>query len=108
MHLELNDIGGPQFQNKSGCLPPCRRDEFDMLVRRADNPILMSGVGQNGSALGLTLRSTNTNVETDVILYGLDNMVGDIGGFMGMFLGISLVSIYQVLELFVKKAFRKK
>ncbi len=48
------------LQNVTGCLPPCEYDSFDMLHRNIENPLLLAGVGDDASGIGMTLRSSNS------------------------------------------------
>ncbi len=107
VHLHLNSVGGPQFQKLTRCLPPCQYDRYDMIKRNMDNAVLLASIGMNKSGVAITLRSTNSWVEKDALLYGLDNLVGDVGGFMGMFLGVSLVCIYKDLAERTKRVFNR-
>ncbi len=63
LHLRLFTSGAPQFQNLTGCLPPCQYAEFDLAQRSFENPHITAVFGNRTvSALAISLRSTNEKV----------------------------------------------
>ncbi len=106
-HSSLTEMGASDFQDEEsgcGCLPPCQYDEYDVKERIFENKMLMSGMGQDKTGLGIGLRSEEGWAVRDVYLYDLDSLVGDVGGFMGMFLGVSLITVYQWMVKPIEKA----
>ena len=101
-------MGGPQFQSLSGCLPPCEYDGYEVVLRTIKNPVVMAGYGANVSSMAISLKTTTKRTVRDALLYGPANLLGDVGGFLGMFLGISLVSIYLDASILVKMIIKSK
>lgn len=104
-HLGLAFMGAPQYQDWSGCLPPCVYDDHDIQLRSFPSSGTLSNMfnGTDVTAVGITLPSTSLRVVREVPLYQLSNLVGEVGGCMGMFLGISLLTVYQLMEQLVCK-----
>ena len=45
-------------------------------------------------------------VETEELIYPLQSLVADIGGTLGLFLGFSVMSFWDVIEEFVKAKYK--
>lgn len=47
--------------------------------------------------IGLTYRLSNPNirVEKDVLVYDMNSFIGDVGGFLGLLMGLSLLDVYK-------------
>ena len=55
------------------------------------------------SGIELSLEETDLRVVRDAYLYGVDNLVGEIGGCLGMFLGVSLITLCRSVSWAVRK-----
>ena len=47
------------------------------------------------------------NVRKQYVIYDFNSFIADVGGFMGLLLGFSLLSIYDEMESLLKR-FKKK
>ena len=47
------------------------------------------------------------NVRKQYVIYDFNSFIADVGGFMGLLLGFSLLSIYDEIEGLVKKLKKK-
>ena len=56
----------------------------------------------------LTMWAANNYVlvETEELIYPLQSLVADIGGTLGLFLGFSVMSFWDVIEQFVKDKYK--
>lgn len=52
--------------------------------------------------LTISLSSANYLIEKDVLLYNESNLIADIGGYLGLLLGVSILSIYEMFTNFIK------
>lgn len=100
--------GSPRYERLTGCLPPCEHDVYEVQPRVLENALMMRGIGENATGVGVSLPSTSRVVVRDALLYGVDDLVGDIGGYLGMFLGVSLVTMYQGLAALFQWALGKR
>ena len=69
--------------------------------------------GQNTMEISIFFSQPTITVETEVYLYDGISFFGEVGGYMGLYLGFSMLSIYEAAEDFVarfmsKMAGRKK
>ncbi len=109
VHGAIYNSGSPQFQKETGCLPPCEYDDFDVQERDgALSESVFSYIGEVAQ-VGICLSSTNVWVIRDTWLYGFERLLGEVGGCLGLFLGVSFVSAYQfaltVLNIAVEKKY---
>ena len=47
------------------------------------------------------------NVRKQYVIYDFNSFIADVGGFMGLLLGFSLLSIYDEIEGLIKKLKKK-
>lgn len=98
---EFATKGPNHLTDQTGCYPPCRRNEFEVKN-------IYSGVNfvekLNGSlTLELAYFGTEYHVKEEYLAYGYPDLVADFGGYLGLLLGYSLLSLYDVGS----KMFRK-
>ncbi len=80
--------------------------KFNALVRKMINKDFMVRLaGPNSTGIGLSVHSTNRKKVTERYLYELTNLVGEVGGSMGLFLGASLVSFYQAAVALARRGY---
>ena len=107
-HVATSSMQYSELRDNSGCLMPCEHYEYDMdLEEIAHTPATAGLFDFNVTSVAFSLASTELPVVTEVYLYGASDLVGDIGGCLGMFLGVSMVSIYQMALDVFDKAMRK-
>lgn len=107
-HHQLATSGPKEFLSTSGCLVPCSHHEYDVDKKSYDAQLYSDFRPFNTTGITLSLSDTDVRVVRDAFLYGVDDLIGDLGGCLGMFLGISLVSIYQMLLDAIGKAAKIK
>ena len=77
------------------------------------NPRSVLSVGNNpngcSNMVQLVILPRDTNVEhtTEEWLYDISNFIGDVGGYIGLLLGASMVSVYSMLMDLLKALARK-
>ena len=59
--------------------------------------------GENATGVGVVLYSSNLKTVKETYLYSVANLVGEVGGSMGLFLGASLVSLYEIVTGLARK-----
>ncbi len=92
--INLIKTGKAENDLKSfGCLKPnCVTNEWYLMSRDSYNEFA------NNQSSTLTLEVTPSNclkVTRQILLYGFSNFVADFGGYLGLLLGASLLSIYD-------------
>ena len=58
-----------------------------------------------GSALQIQFESTNVQNIEDSVAYDLQSLIGEVGGTLGLFLGLSTMSFIDFIEFIFKKLF---
>ena len=89
----------------TGCLPSCRRNEFKMKVYQEFSipPIH----GQTYFACMFFYPSGAYIEKSYYYTYDLGDYIGDVGGYMGLLLGCSLLGFYDWLKRICKKMLRR-
>ena len=86
--------------NLTGCKSSCEKDVFSFVTE----PILCHD--QNfGQELILDVMITDRWYEEkeQYIIYDTDSFIADVGGYMGLILGFSILSIYHEIEALLKR-----
>ena len=99
----------------TGCLSACEKD----LYRVSADPIKKEFASSSNSNPFMAVRTKceyhvkfkimdrSYEEEEQYVIYDTDSFFADVGGFMGLLLGTSLMSIYKDLEDLLKKAIRR-
>ena len=92
-----------EIYEMTGCLSSCEKDHF---IISAD-PIKKEINGGNWKNCEYHVRFTildrSYEEEEQYVIYDTDSFFADVGGYMGLLLGSSLISLYYELEVLVKK-----
>ena len=81
--------------------PYCKRSEY-----RIREAVLSEGHithSENGSTLIIELESTDVQTIVDNYSYELSSFVGEAGGALGLFLGLSMISVVDFVEYILRK-----
>ena len=86
-----------EIVDQTGCLPPCSYTEY----RFEKTP---SDFGENNATreLILWLSTPYVLLETEQYLYPFKSLVADVGGTFGLFLGFSLMTLWEYVEILIK------
>ena len=92
----------------TGCLSSCEKDQYQLISDPIVTEEANQWMGEIPCELHLQFRISDSSYreEEQYMIYDIDSFVADIGGYMGLLLGSSLMSIYMALEAFVKKRLR--
>ena len=77
--------------NLTGCLTPCSYTEFTLAAPPID-------VDLQGDGLHIFLTSTVVTRKTEVQMYPIESLVAEFGGALGLFIGFSFMTIWDILE----------
>ena len=82
-------------------IPKCKRSLYKIRVRSMDK--------KNPSQSRVKIQLENLYVQTieDSIAYDLQSLIGEVGGTLGLFLGLSTYSFVEFLVLLINKMFKE-
>lgn len=82
----------------TGCTKRCNTNEFKLIVE-GETVGNSSFMGQR-DMLWIFFFSTEVQIEVekDALLYDFNNLVADIGGFLGLLLGASVLGVFKIVE----------
>ncbi len=106
IHVWLYIMNAYELRMRTGCLRPCVHQTFTFNRRFLVSRSFLSSAGagiENITVVGIGLYSANARNVTETYLYSVTNLVGEVGGAMGLFLGVSLVSMYDLFIGLVRK-----
>ena len=80
--------------NLTGCLPHCERDEISL----DDTPEGRSWSQGSGNTLHMIFlfEDGSYQLQEEYIVYDVDDFIADVGGYLGLLLGHSILSIYYI------------
>ena len=84
--------------------PYCQRSEYK--IREAISSEDQIPDSKNGSTLFFELESTEVQTIVDTYSYGGSSFIGEAGGALGLFLGLSMISIVDFVEYILSVCFR--
>ena len=93
---EIADLNGKtrmELENSDCFVPNCDQKTWEMINRKPKNLNL-----NNFTLVSLNFQSASkVHVIKETLTYGLTNFLSDLGGFMGLFFGYSLLSLFKDL-----------
>ena len=98
---EIAKLSEKSIAERTGCLPSCQRNEFTVnILSRIENPS-----DSGGYYTGYFYYASGRYVEKSYhYVYDMFDLLADVGGYMGLLVGYSLLSVYDSLKFFCKKA----
>ena len=91
-----------QIYEMTGCLSSCERNKYHKIEGELEKKIRKNG------DLKISFLMTEGSYEEreQYIIYDLDSFIADVGGFMGLLLGCSILSLYNEMEAMLRMIFR--
>ena len=80
---------------------PQKRSIYDLALK----PNVYVPHSATGSVLKIQLKSSNVYTIKDSIAYDLQSLIGEVGGTLGLFLGLSTMSFIDFIEFIFRKLF---
>ena len=102
----LSQANGNDLYDMTGCLSPCEKYQYSLALDPVkEEPAWGSFVGDPSGQLHLRFIHLDSTYEEkeQYIIYDTNSFIADVGGYMGLLLGSSLLSLYNEIEAFVKK-----
>ena len=103
-----------EYDRNSSCKPPCKYTYYDIMNSYSSFPeglalteiknsmnVSDDDVKKNFLSAGIFLQSLETRETTTRYSYGVVELLGELGGNLGLFLGISIISVMELMVLFI-------
>ena len=99
LNKKFQEANSKQIYEMTGCLSSCEKDRYHKI-----EGAVTSKTKKNGD-LHLAFRIMDGSYEEreQYMIYDLDSFIADVGGFMGLLLGCSILSLYSELEAILGK-----
>ena len=91
-----------QYKYPCSCPRPCLMDRFNLYIRPSN---IKSGI--HYILLGLSFAPVMRIIETTVT-YDIIDLMADIGGFLGLFVGYSILSVFDDIKALAMQFLRKR
>ena len=101
---KLQYADASKIYSMSGCLSSCEKDKYHMEVTDRSSKL---DKGNNTLSLTFYIKDSSYTEEEQYIIYDFNSFIADVGGYMGLLLGSSFLSLYDELESCLI-TFRKK
>ena len=95
MYRTLEKLWEPEIYNLTGCIPHCEHDEISM--KSAGSLIKLNRTKDPSILLEFQFENGKYKSKEEYIVYDTDSFIADVGGYLGLLLGHSLLSIYSNL-----------
>ena len=101
------------LQSLTGCLPSCAHFEYKLntipdIESRLSVPYDVSPWIHKLIAFGAIVGDRSYLVEREVLMHGMGDLVADIGGYLGLLLGVSCLDVFDILPMLMKWLFGPK
>lgn len=106
---ELYEADNNDIYDMTGCLSSCEKDQYSLSAELLKSEYASKWQGDTPCELHLQFRMLDSSYEEkeQYIIYELDSFIADVGGYMGLLLGCSLLSLYSAIEAFLSHLLRK-
>ena len=89
---------------QTGCLPSCQRNEYALTGKEfRKNSVFTMFSTETKLHLAFRIMDSSYKEEEQYVIYDFTSFIGDVGGFLGLLLGYSALSIYDALESLLRR-----
>ena len=96
------------FEKLSGCLFPCTVYKYTAQKYTSSFSYATMGSNHNVSTISLSIAKLGMTIIKETYLYDEFTLIAEIGGSLGLFLGLSCVSLFDLIEKYRATSFTKK
>ena len=90
--IEFEEADANAVYEKTGCLASCEKDEYNPIVADKMTEVMKEPYD---TRLDFRMMAGSYQEMEQYLLYDSDSFIADVGGFMGLLLGFSVLSIYN-------------
>ncbi|TRY76680.1 hypothetical protein TCAL_16979 [Tigriopus californicus] len=98
---ELIEVGESVLYSKTGCYTKCQRHYYKATKHEASKVDDEHEEGEYHVHMSLSYKEPEIVVETENLAYDLNDLIGDIGGYLGLLLGASVLTIWDICSKFL-------
>ena len=91
---EFDRLSEVDLVNRTGCLPNC--DRYETAIESTTDPSTWSGPKSQTIKLVFEFEDGSYDVREEYIVYDTSNFIADVGGYLGLLMGHSILSIYYL------------
>ena len=93
----------------TGCLSACEKDRFEIRMSQITETVSdkTSDYGEVNLWLYISMRETSYVHEEQYLIYDHNSLIADVGGYMGLLLGCSILSLFDEVEGLLVALFKK-
>ena len=105
---KLQHADASTVHKMTGCMPSCEFDKFDIELtdRAAVTYPHNSYYGKNYLGISISMRDSAFWEEEEYLIYDFDSFIADVGGYMGLLLGSSFLSLFDEIESYLRALYR--
>ena len=93
--LKLEDADATMMYDMTGCLSSCEKEKFDIITETSEYTSKKAKGARNDAVFVFTIYNKTYVEEEQYILYDTNSFFADVGGFMGLILGSSILNMYD-------------
>ncbi len=91
----MTQLGEENLVERTGCVPPCRRDEYAAQAVINDRFDVADFIPDDAAAVQIYFVTNDYMVRTEYFAFNFASLVADFGGYLGLLMGHSLLSLYD-------------
>ena len=92
-----------EIYGMTGCLSACEKEQYFVAADPIEKKFQGGNYEQCEYHVRLKIMDRSYEEEEQYVIYDTDSFFADVGGYMGLLLGTSLISLYKELEALLKK-----
>ena len=96
---KFHEANAKQIYEMTGCLSSCEKDRY----HKIESEVTTKNRKDGDLHLAFRIMDGSYEEREQYIIYDLDSFIADVGGFMGLLLGCSILSLYSELEAILGK-----
>ena len=97
----MSDVVEAKLTNMTGCSLPCSYSEYKIV----GSP---SVADPTSYGFQLSFAKTEASEEREALVYEFVSFVSEFGGSLGLFLGFSFYSVWDILQLFLASFYKQR
>ena len=92
MYRNISSVEESALPRASGCKTPCKFLEYKVMGDALNDPTTVQ-------QLSMWMVTTNVELKTEEFIYPFQSVVADVGGTLGLFLGVSFLSLLDAVQV---------